>query len=173
MKKIIVGAVFLSIAILILTGYGNKHLVYKNSDKQNINAPYDLTKAKKDKDLIIIVGGNPNTQKIYNYSTIERFINNFKHKKSDNIRIIQYYQDKNYLLVDKINDLNYNGKDINFIEYDCKSDPKVKYIRMPSTKYSYIDINKTDNVNHIFLTNNTSKIKIMIFHDYEILHSNP
>lgn len=64
-----------------------------------------------------------NHTEIYNISKLDNFMDNIINEKKDKIRIVKYASDNEHTWVNKLYDLDYDGRSIKIIVYDTYSDP--------------------------------------------------
>ena len=96
---------------------------------KEIIAPYDMATAKKNHDVFTYINLSSITPswEVFNINYMNDFLNNIKQGKKDKIRIVQFSKFDNKLLVDKLIDLDFSGKYINYTEYDTVSQRDIKY----------------------------------------------
>ena len=82
-----------------------------------------------------------NDMEIYNINKLDDFIKSTNIGKEDKIRIVEYENNVTGTWVNKIYELNYDGKKIIDIEYDTYSNPNVF---IPSQPYIFNKIIKKD-----------------------------
>lgn len=95
------------------------------------NKSLSFEKAVNNGDIIEISGPNwvsnktHNNTEIYNINKLDDFMNNIINEKKDKIRIVKYEYEDGRTWVNKLYDLEYNGKEIKLIGYDTYSNPNV------------------------------------------------
>ncbi|MBU3102975.1 DUF4362 domain-containing protein [Clostridium gasigenes] len=73
-----------------------------------------------------------NNAEIYNINKLDEFMKNVKNRKVDKVRIVKYAYEGERTWVNKLYDLEYNGKKIKYIIYDTYSNPNVFIPSEPS-----------------------------------------
>lgn len=125
MKKTLVIALLLLICIFMPMIHCN---AYQTTDGLN-NKSLNLDKAIKDGNVVMIFyldtvsNKTHNNMEIYNINELDDFMENMKKGKRDKVRIVKYANSKNGIWVNKLYDLEYDGKKILDIEYDVYSNP--------------------------------------------------
>lgn len=74
-----------------------------------------------------------NNMEIYNIDKLDNFIDSINKGEKDKIRIVEYGKDVTITWVNKLFDLNYDGKKIIDIEYDTYSNPNEFIPSQPGT----------------------------------------
>lgn len=85
-----------------------------------------------------------NNMEIYNIYKLNDFMENVKKGKKDTVRIVKYVRNETGTWVNKLYDLNYNGKNILDIEYDVYSNPN---FFIPSKPLVFYKVIKRDYIN--------------------------
>ena len=110
-------------------------LPYKLLDKKNTydgalnNKSLNSEKAISNGDIVEISSldwvssKTHNNTEIYNINKLDEFMKNVKNKKVDKVRIVKYAYEGERTWINKLYDLEYNGKKIKYIEYDTYSNP--------------------------------------------------
>lgn len=74
-------------------------------------------------DFDLVSSKTHNNTEIYNINKLDEFMKNVKDKKVDKVRIVEYIHNDSRTWINKLYDLEYNGKKIKYIEYDTYSNP--------------------------------------------------
>jgi len=85
-----------------------------------IDVPYTLKTAKENHDIITFITSNDAKYscEVYNINYMKDFLNNVRKGKPCKIRVVQFSQYSDKVLLDRLVDLDYNGKFINYTNYN-------------------------------------------------------
>ena len=92
----------------------------ENLIESNIAIPYTKEQSIKNNDLVY----DAKEEKYVDSTPLKNFLDNVKNNKPAKVRYTQYYEG----LLDKMRDVEFDGKSFKLKEYDTKS-PEVKYYR--------------------------------------------
>ncbi|MCE5220613.1 MAG: DUF4362 domain-containing protein [Clostridium sp.] len=84
---------------------------------------------------------------MYNINNLDDFMENIKNGKKDELRIVKYAYEGGRTWINKLYDLEYNGKKIKYIVYDTYSNPN---IFIPSEPSYYDKIIRRDYPNDLW-----------------------
>lgn len=115
------------------------------TDEAFNNKAYNLQKSIDNGDIARISysdsKGNEISQKIYNVNNLDSFIENYKNEKKGKVRIVDFASNETGTWINKLCDLEYDGKQIIFTGYDTYLNPD-KFI--PWGPQYYAKVGKTE-----------------------------
>ncbi len=114
--------------------------------------------------------GEKESNKVYNKSSMDQFIDNIEKRKKSDISIVQYLDQDGNLSINKLYKLMYDGDEVIVNYYDVITDKK-NFELKDTVKYKKLNAEVVgENLKYLFTDENGNEVKLISFSKNDIIN---